>query len=170
MRFNPDIHHRQSTRIRTYDYSQYGAYFITIATANRESIFGEVCSGNMSLNISGDKVAAEWRALPSRFRGVILDEFIIMPNHIHGILIIDCADGNDENQGAASGAPTLGAIIRCLKSRSAIAVNKTYDRSGVPVWQRNYWDRVIRNESELQALRVYIQNNPQQWHADLLFP
>lgn len=170
MRFNPDIHHRQSTRIRAYNYSRHGAYFFTIATANRESMFGEVCNGNMSLNISGDKVASEWRALPSRFCGVILDEFIVMPNHIHGILIIDCADGNDKNQGAASGAPTLGAIIRCLKSRSAIAVNKTHDRSGVPVWQRNYWDRIIRNESELHAFRTYIQNNPQQWHADLLFP
>jgi putative transposase len=170
MRFNSDIHHRQSTRIRAYDYSRHGAYFFTIATANRESMFGEVCNGNMSLNISGDKVAGEWRALPSRFCNVILDEFIVMPNHIHGILIIDCADCKDENKGAASGAPTLGAIIRCLKSRSAIAVNKMHNRSGVPVWQRNYWDRIIRNESELHAFRTYIQNNPQQWHADLLFP
>jgi putative transposase len=166
MPFNPDIHHRKSHRMQGYDYRWPGAYFITICTYNRESVFGEIMDGTMHLNTAGDIVAEQWRALPDRYDGVSLGEFIIMPNHMHGILIID---GNGENQGSASSAPTLGAIIRCLKSRSAIAVNKACNREGVPVWQRNYWERIVRDKSELQAIRAYIRNNPQQWHADQLF-
>ena len=143
----------------------------------------------MRLNPAGEMARAEWEGLPQRFPSVTLDEFAIMPNHFHGIIVIsDVATcvasvgaplaapafksaattkgAASTNQGAASSAPTLGSIMRAFKSISAIAVNRLLDRQGRPLWQRNYYERVIRDDEEMYAARKYIQENPLQWDLD----
>jgi REP element-mobilizing transposase RayT len=129
----------------------------------------------MWLNDAGQIVERVWLGLPERFPYVALDEFVIMPNHFHGILVINDLVGaplaapgfkSDEISGAASGAPTLGTIVRGLKSISAIDVNRLLNRQRRPLWQRNYYERVIRNEIELSAVREYIHFNPTNWAED----
>ena len=88
MKFDPDIHHRQSIRLRGYDYASVGAYFITVCTRNRESLFGEVLDGEMQLNDAGWIVRQVWEELPQRFPSIALDACVVMPNHVHGIVIV----------------------------------------------------------------------------------
>ncbi len=187
MTYDPDIHNRHSIRLKGYDYSFAGAYSVTICVNGRESLFGDVTEGEMRLTDGGWIVERGWSALPERFPNVELDEWIIMPNHFHGIIIIHdtvgaplaapntspntsvATDNMNQgvlNQGAASGAPTVGEIIRAFKSISAVAVNRILNRQGVPVWQRNYYERVLRNEAELDAARRYILDNPMKWGED----
>ena len=146
---DPQVHRRRSIRLAGYDYSQTGAYFITICTHNRA----------LFLQTEGVQEAAcsVWHDLPARFPTVALDEFTVMPNHIHGIIFL---------MGAASSAPTLGKVIRAFKSISAIEANKALNRSGQPFWQRNYYEHIIRDEDELHALRQYIRDNPLKWDED----
>jgi len=168
MTFNPDIHHRRSIRFRDYDYSNAGAYFVTICTFQRECLFGEVQGGNFVSNEAGEIVTDIWMDLTKRFSSLSLDEFVVMPNHFHGILLFADAFGScaTSKPGAASGAPTLGTVLRAFKSLSAIAVNKTIGRQGVSLWQRNYYERVIRDEQELDVLRQYVAANPSQGEKD----
>jgi putative transposase len=132
----------------------------------------------VDLSNAGEIVLQTWETLPLRFPMVILDAFVVMPNHAHGILMI--ADTGmlsvGKKQGAASSAPTngggerntptLGKIMRSFKSISAIACNRVLERNGVPFWQRNYYERAIRNEDELNRFRQYIENNPIRWAED----
>lgn len=189
MTFNPEIHHRRSIRLKGYDYSQAGAYFVTICTNDKESIFGDVMDKEMRLNECGKITLNCWADLPKHYSQIELDEFIIMPNHVHGIVVfvgaplaapgIMAAPGIDvlpgasatknkaqKKKGAASSAPTLGDVIRTFKSMSAIAVNRVLDRQGVPVWQRNYYEHIIRNENELYKTRAYVADNPLNWETD----
>ena len=174
--FNPDIHHRQSTRLREYDYAGAGAYFVTVCVHERECLFGDIREDTMRLNEAGRIVESIWQAVPKRFPNVRLDEFRIMPNHFHGIIVITDVVGallaapdissSDSKQGAASSAPTLGKIMRMFKSISAIQVNLVLDRQGQPLWQRNYYERIVRDEEELATIREYIIANPMQWAED----
>jgi REP element-mobilizing transposase RayT len=168
--FDPDKHHRRSIRIKGYDYSRAGAYFVTICTHGRECLFGEIMDGEMRLNDAGQAAQAEWVRLPERFQSIELDEFVIMPNHLHGIILVEAGlappDGGAPNRGAASSAPTLGNILRAFKSISAIAVNRLLGRSGRSLWQRNYYEHIVRSENELAHIREYIANNPTQWALD----
>jgi REP element-mobilizing transposase RayT len=168
--FDPDKHHRRSIRIKGYDYSRAGAYFVTICTHGRECLFGEIMDGEMRLNDAGQAAQAEWVRLPERFQSIELDEFVIMPNHLHGIILVGAGlappDGGAPNRGAASSAPTLGNILRAFKSISAIAVNRLLGRSGRSLWQRNYYEHIVRSENELAHIREYIANNPTQWALD----
>ena len=172
MTFNPGIHHRRSIRLRHYEYSRPGAYFVTICTDQRECLFGHISDGKIVLNDTGRSVRYVWENLPSRFPSIALDSFVIMPNHIHGIIeIVGAALALPPNpavhkKGAASGAPTLGDVIRAFKSISAIRVNHLLSRYGQPLWQRNYYEHIIRNEEELNRIREYIQNNPLNWEMD----
>ena len=187
--FNPDIHHRRSLRVRDYNYSQAGAYFITICTRNRECLFGNVEGNAVLLNDVGRVVQGVWDALPVNFLGVELDAFVVMPNHVHGIIILNnvgvqfIAPHKDQGamhpQGVRRGvpgshaatptqnrAPTLGEIIRAFKARCTHRINQLRGTHGFPVWQRNYYEHVIRSESSLQEIREYISNNPAQWAFD----
>ena len=179
--YNPEIHHRQSIRLRDFDYSANGAYFVTMCTQARECLFGNICDGETALNEAGRMVESVWQALAEKFPEIVLDEYVIMPNHFHGIVCIvgaplaapgsdvcGCAKGDTiaENQGAASSAPTLGKIMRVFKSISAIEINRVLDRQGQPLWQRNYYERIIRDENELAAIREYIVSNPMRWDMD----
>lgn len=178
MTYDPDIHGRRSIRLREYDYSSASAYFVTICVHGRECLFGDIMDGVMQLNDAGEMVERVWLGLSARFPQVALDEFVVMPNHFHGIVVIKnvfdtvgaplAAPGfvSDQRSGAASSAPTLGAIVRGFKSLSAIDANRLLNRQGRPLWQRNYYERVIRNETELSAIREYIQFNSTNWAGD----
>ena len=182
---NSDIHHRRSIRLPGYDYSRAGAYFITICTQGRKCLFGDVAGGKMVLNEYGTIVANEWENT-ARIRDEIeLDEWVVMPNHFHGIVLIT---GNDRMgdrccRGDRPVAPTidpvvptgprprsLGALMAGFKSAVTKRVNETRNTSGVKLWQRNYWEHIVRNDHELNRIRTYIRNNPAQWETDKLYP
>jgi REP element-mobilizing transposase RayT len=190
MPYDPDRHHRRSIRLLDYDYAQAGAYFITICVRNRECLLGDIPGGDLHLSAAGALVAELWDALPTRFPTIELDAFVVMPNHVHGILVIidhshesqpdvvgaglalpeNQASAVSETKGNPWVAPTLGDILGAFKSISAIACNRLLDHSGVPFWQRNYWEHVIRDEDDLARLREYIANNPGKWIEDKYHP
>ena len=154
MEYNPDIHHRHSIRLVGYDYSQSGAYFITICTHNRECIFGEIVDQAMNYNELGNIVRSHWQKLALHHPNIDVDESIVMPNHLHGIIIIH------------ESSKPISEIIRGFKTFSARKINKLLDRKGYPLWQRNYYERIIRSEDELNNVRQYILNNPANWNQD----
>ncbi|MDO8811262.1 MAG: transposase [Gallionella sp.] len=173
--FDPDIHHRRSIRLRSYDYSQAGAYFITLCTQKRECLFGAVVDDGMRLNDVGRMVQNVLGALPDHYSCVGLDSFVVMPNHIHGIIMLHdvgaqfIVPNNDQgaaNPGAMNRAPTIGGIIRAFKACCTHGINQLRSVQGVSLWQRNYYEHVIRNEPSLQEIREYIANNPAQWAID----
>jgi putative transposase len=183
-------YHRRSIRLRGYDYSQVGAYFVTICTKDRECLFGEIVNGDVRMNAWGDIVRTCWDDMPRHFRDVQLDAFVVMPNHVHGILVCMRADGPTPGrhgivgaQHAAPlrqrGAPTndrlipfnvvpgsLGAMMRSFKSAVTKRMNILRAAPGVPVWQRNYYERVIRDADEMNRIREYIATNPAHWAED----
>ena len=184
MPYDPNRHHRRSIRLKGYDYSQAGAYFITLCTQDRACLFGKVVNGEMRLNDAGRMVLAEWNRLPERFPQVVLDAFVVMPNHVHGILVItDPAPTAGATLGATVGAtvgatlvvaptaPTVGNIIGAFKSRVTVEYIRGVKTSGWPpfrgrLWQRNYYEHIIRNERALNAIRQYIIENPRRWQMD----
>lgn len=156
MKYNSKIHHRRSIRLKEYDYSQCGAYFINICTKNRERYF-EKYKQLKSI------VKHQWKNIPNRFSHVELDEYIIMPDHFHGILFLQSLDW-----AGARPAPTIGKIIGSFKSLCIhdwlkhIYKNKINEIG--KFWQRNYYEHIIRNEKELNRIREYIINNPLKSH------
>jgi REP element-mobilizing transposase RayT len=139
---------RKSPRIREYDYAA-GSYFVTVCVRSRACILGDVVDDEMRLSRVGKIVVASWRAIPAHFPSVSLDVFVVMPNHFHGILSLS----------RAGHAPPLPAVIGSFKGAASRA-------AGRRLWQRSFYDRVIRNESELQALRQYVVDNPLAWALD----
>jgi len=175
--YDPELHHRQSIRLRDYDYSKEGMYFVTICTKNHECVFGSIVGGAMQKNDVGHAVERYWNEIPQHFPHVGLDVYVIMPNHLHGIVIVGANNHSPSLPPALKRPPrpttsgtskTLGSIVRGFK----IAVTKWMRcNTAIPdVWQRNYWEHVVRDESELERIREYIQNNPAQWEMDRLNP
>jgi len=163
-------HNRRSIRLKEYDYSTPGAYFITICAHNRACLFGDIKDGVMVLNEYGGIVRFTWDDLPNHIRNIELDKFIVMPNHFHGIINIVSLDANDVGAGSEP-APTikhyaLSEMIRQLKTFSAKRINELRRDIGVCVWQRNYYEHVIRDENELTRVREYIAGNPLEWDSD----
>ena len=168
--------HRRSNRLQDYDYSQAGAYFVTLCTHGRALMFGEVVDGIMRMNEAGQAADRCWLGISSHFPHVESDAFVVMPNHVHGILVItDGAVGaknfsplHDTNNPAhrPTGTPskTIGSIIRGFK----IGVTKWFreNTDTYTVWQRNYYEHIIRNEESLTRIRQYIVDNPAQWGFD----
>ena len=193
MKYNPDQHHRQSIRLKGYDYASSGAYFITICAHHRECLFGEIVDGEMRLNKLGEIVRSHWMKLPQHHAHLQLDAFIVMPNHVHGILVL-----TDDPVGAGSAdrvsvepmrvtskpalpgsadrvsTPTnrhgISEMIRQFKTFSARRINRIRNVKGLPVWQRNYYEYIIRNDVALQHIQQYIHNNPLSWQQDQLHP
>lgn len=164
MKFNPDKYHRRSIRLKDYDYSQPGGYFVTVCTKNRECMFGEIIDGAMDLNDLGEIVQKCWKDLPDHFPHIELDTFTIMPSHVHGIIMLHNNVGaqliapESTIQGMINHAPTLGQIIRTFKATTTRFIRR--DISTRFNWQRNYYEHVIRNEKSLAEIREYITNNP----------
>ena len=190
MKFDPQKHHRHSIRLQGYDYSQAGAYFVTIVTWQREMLFGEIVDGVMVLNDFGKIVQWEWLDLPKRFKYLELGTYIIMPNHVHCILIFhdhvgatrqgltDALAGKEPMQTIDSdgidGSPlprgpkpaSLGAIMSQFKSRVTKRLWKIPALKNTPIWQRNYYEHIIRSESEMDRITRYIESNPSMWMDD----
>ena len=184
MKHDPDVHHRRSVRLRGYDYSAAGAYFVTICVHGRECLLGEIRNSEMVLNDAGNAVREWWQGVPDHFVNVHLDEFIIMPNHFHGIVVItnvwagsprpplnstNMNQGGETPQNQGGETPplrTLGQIIGYFKYQSTKQINQMRKNPGCPVWQRNYYERVIRDERELDDARKYIVENPIKWDLD----
>jgi len=199
MAYNPNIHHRRSIRLKGYDYSQAGAYFITICCKDRKCRFGKIVVGAsvMELNECGQIAYDEWLKLSERFSNFELDVFQIMPNHMHGIIVLNDIVGatlvvvqNAVAQNVPNGiialndvgatarvAPTttnatIGDIVGAYKSLVAngcLDIYKTKNETMGKLWQRNYYEHIIRNEQSYQTISDYIINNPAKWKDDKFF-
>lgn len=197
-KYNPNIHHRKSIRLKGYDYSQAGLYFITICVQDRECLFGHVENGEMMLNDAGRMVENEWLKLPQRFTNIELHEFVVMPNHFHSIIEIVGATlvvaqndtgqpdmgqphtGQPENQkgqpqGIAPTKPkTIGDMMGAFQSIVTVEYIRGVKQHGWQpfngkLWQRNYWEHIIRDEQSYQRISEYIINNPKNWNNDKFY-
>lgn len=180
---------RKNIRLKEYDYSFPGWYYVTICTFNRINLFGKIADGKMVLNEDGKIVEEEWLQTKEIRKNVDLDYYIIMPNHLHGIIIIEQSfedviiKGRGElnspekiDSGRIQYAPTndtfispshtLGAIVRGFKSSVTKKIRELSGNSELRIWQRNYYEHIIRNDNDLRRIRTYIQNNPLKWELD----
>jgi REP element-mobilizing transposase RayT len=182
---NSEKHQRRSIRLSEYDYSFPNWYYITICTNERRNLFGSVKNGKMILNKFGNVVEGEWIRTKEARKYVDLDYYVIMPNHLHGIIIIEQSIENGrgelnsptkDNSGRMQYAPTnikfkspshtLGAIVRGFKSSVTKRLRELSGNYDLKIWQRNYYEHIIRNESDLQNIRKYITLNPLKWEID----
>lgn len=162
MAYDPHKHHRRSIRLKGYDYSQKGVYFVTICVQKGHCLLGETAVQEM--------IQVWWEKLPEKFTAVVLDAFVIMPNHIHFIIAIVAPHPRDD-----VGAVTLGEIVQWFKTMTTNAYIRGVKEQGWEpfpgkLWQRNYYEQIIRDERHLTAVRQYIHNNPANWAADKLHP
>jgi len=175
---NDTKYHRRSIRLPHYDYSQAGAYFVTICVYQRECLLGEIVGGEMILNEYGKIADSCWREIPNHFPHVELDEHIVMPNHLHGIIVMVGArhavplplqQQNGTICREKFGQPVSGTIptvVRSFKSAVTKQINQNRNTPGIPVWQRNYYEHIIRDDNDLNRIREYIMNNPLKWCED----
>lgn len=203
-KYNPNIHHRKSIRLKGYDYSQSGLYFITICCQDRNCRFGEIENDEMILNDSGKMVEKQWNDLPNRFQNIALHEMIVMPNHFHGILeivgatLVVAPNNNTvapnydaqiqppfttgqppfttgQPQGIAHTKPkTVGDMMDAFKSIVTVEYIRGVKNLGWQpfdgkLWQRNYYEHIIRDEQSYQRIAQYIINNPAKWQEDKFF-
>ena len=179
-KFDSQKHHRRSIRLQEYDYSQAGAYYVTIVTYHRDCLFGEIINEEMILNVFG-KIADEcWRAIPDHFPNVELGAYVIMPNHVHGIIVITNGEtiiGATPRRGMIYRAPTenieqfgkpvkesLPTIIRTYKAAVTRIIGREHNATSI--WQRNYYEHIIRDEKDLQNKTDYINANLSLWDDD----
>ena len=190
-KFDPQKHHRRSIRLQGYDYSQAGAYYVTIVTQGRECLFGEIIDGEMYLNEYGEIVQNWWNEILIHFPNVELGAFVIMPNHVHGIIFKtterrgevlsprdnpnnNIQDGHGvgtDNQGGGTPPlqkpPILGQIVAYFKYQSTKEMNRIEIHKAITkFWQRNYYEHIIRDEKDLQNKTDYIEANPSLWDED----
>jgi REP element-mobilizing transposase RayT len=192
-KYNPEIHHRRSIRLRGYDYAREGMYFITLCCQNMAHLFGQIIDGEMVLNEYGTIAFNEWLNTPNVRKNVELGAFVVMPNHVHGIIIINCRrgelhsplndtidDGTGElhsplndtidngtgecNSPLIGPSQTIGAIVRGYKSSVTKQLNLL--NIGCAVWQRNYYERIIRDEFAYRIISEYIIKNPLKWKGN----
>jgi len=156
---------RKHNRLSKYDYSQNGYYFVTICTRNKQEYFGKIENGKMVLNKYGTIVAIYWEGIPKHYQGVTLDEWRIMPNHIHGIIVISNTVGT-EHCSVPTKCVSLSQIIKSFKDASIKQIRSEFGDICFS-WQRSFYDHVIRSEKELMEIREYINNNPKQWELDV---
>jgi REP element-mobilizing transposase RayT len=172
MTYDTENHQRRSIRLKEYDYSQEGAYFVTICTHKKVCILSEITNGEMRLNKYGNVVIKCWLEVPHHFPNVEIDTFVVMPNHFHGILVIhDCrGEVTSPTPKGAETAPlrryTLGQIMAYFKYQTTKSINQICHTPGTRLWQRNYYEHVIRNEHDLNDIRQYILDNPVKWDMD----
>ena len=198
MAYDPALPRRRSLRLQAYDYAKAGAYFITIVTQDRRRLFGEIAAGEVRLNEVGRLIRKFWESLPDRFTGVALDAFVVMPNHIHGVIVMDPPVGaplvgarprrgdadatGDRPRATTRVAPTGGSggyalsdVIGAYKSLTTAEYARRVTADGWPafpgrLWQRNYYEHVVRGEEDMDRIRAYIRDNPLQWEFDVENP
>ncbi len=195
MPYDPQIHHRRSIRLKGYDYSSQGAYFVTLVCQYRDCIFGKILDGRIGFSKVGEIAQREWRRIERNFLFARIDEFVIMPDHLHGIIWIlpftgeastsgnqsGCDQGkgsilgNTHNNRIVDASPkplngtqpnSLGAIIQNFKSVSTRKINHASGSPGTKIWQREPYEHIIRGEPELARIRRYIHDNPLHWEQD----
>jgi hypothetical protein len=178
--YDPKKHHRRSVRLRGWDYSHAAAYFVTLVTDNRVEIFGRIVNDAMQLSTYGRIAEEYWQEVPAHFNNVELDVFVVMPNHVHGIIVILdevpavgaqhaaplLHNGGAVDNGDVVKPGSLPAIMRSYKSAVTRYINLHRQTPGMTVWQRSFHDRIIRNDRELEARREYIVNSPLAWALD----
>jgi putative transposase len=208
MTFDPDANHRQSTRLENFDYSSPGAYFVTVCANGRSYLFGEILEDEMKLNEAGEMVKRKWLEMPASFDHLKIDEFVIMPNHVHLILVLSVSQegehrvrpykigidpptnrrgdlydrpadetiprvANEYQHPTGTTNGSVGRIIQLFKTvTTGEYIRGVHDLSWPPfekrLWQRNYFERVIRDERGLQNARTYVLENPLKWHLDVM--
>lgn len=184
MNYDPAKHHRRSIRLKDYDYTQAGAYFITLCVENRACVLGDVIDGEMQLSTTGVIVAEAWEWLAQQYPYVAIDEYVVMPNHFHGIIVIDAPTvwavreppiiipTEPPTVGAVREPPNqpprkpLGRLIGAFKTVSTKRINELNTTPGIVFWQRNYYEHIIRHENALDRIRRYIIHNPMKWAID----
>ena len=180
---------RKSIRLKEYDYSTPGYYFVTVCTKDRKCLFGKIIDQGMELNDAGWMVEKVWNELPAYYPNISIDTFVVMPNHIHGIIIIDSVGAGPcacpGHPGAIDGQPqgvaptkmkfSLPDAVHRFKSLTTnkyitgVKQNK-WEPFNDKLWQRSYYEHVIRNDIDLTETREYITNNPKKWHLDRYNP
>jgi putative transposase len=174
MTYDPVRHHRRSIRLPGYDYSRESAYFLTICSAGRVCIFGQVIDGRMRLSAAGEIVNEEWDRSAQVRSELRLDAFVVMPNHIHGIVLIGTPPGVVfQTRAPGRGTPgrlrpprSLPSFVAGFKSSVTSRINAIRGTPGEPVWQRNYYEHIARNAADLERIRRYIVANPARWSID----
>jgi len=172
-KYDPARYQRRSIRLPAYDYAQPGAYFLTVVTHQRQCLFGETVDGRVLLSGHGEAVEQEWLRSTQIRREIQLDAFVVMPNHIHGIVIVG-AHGRAPllHRSPLRSAPlhrsprSLSSFVAGFKSAVTKRINEMRGTPGLLVWQRNYYEHVIRNDRELARVRQYIVDNPARWEDD----
>ena len=175
---NPEFYRRKSLRLKEFNYANPGAYYVTICAYRQKCIFGKIKNEACNKSDIGEIVVKEWEKLPLRFQNIRLDAFVVMPNHLHGVLwIMDPETENRQNQIASAEdklvrLPTLGKIIGAYKSLVVHECLKRYKEQNAEmgkIWQQNYYEHIIRNEEDYLRIIEYIQNNPLKWELDRLY-
>ena len=191
MDHDPAPRGRRSVRLKGYDYATAGAYFVTVVTQERLCLFGDVTDGKVRLSVAGRLVRRVWESLPDRFAGLALDAFVVMPNHVHGVVVMDrpagaplvgdrsgrgAADPGDRPGATTRVAPTpdgyaLSDVVHAYKSSTTAHYARRVTADGWPpfpgrLWQRNYYEHVVRGDDDLDRIRTYIQENPLKWELD----
>ncbi len=159
-------HNRRSIRLKGFDYTQPGAYFITLVTQDRACLFGDIQDGCMLPSPEGIIVDETWHELEDRYPYLECDAWIVMPNHVHGILIYQEAPPYYSREAAGGPIKPLGQIVGAFKTMSTKRINLRRGTPGAVVWQRNYYEHIIRNDVEWSRIRQYIAMNPHRWAAD----
>jgi putative transposase len=161
---------RKSPRLKNYDYSQSGAYFVTICTEGRQHLFGEVENSAMQISQTGQLCIEHWDDLPKHFPSIELDGFVVMPNHVHGILLLtEHPVGTTSMQSARpTKRPKLGTVIATYKAAVTRHVHRLNLLEG-QIWQDRYNDHIIRNERSLNYVRNYVATNPERWEQDTFY-
>ena len=180
MIYDPSIHHRRSIRLRGYDYSREGAYYVTVCTREKKCLFGNIIGKKMLLNDAGKMIRSVWQGIPDRFPNIDLDEFIVMPNHIHAVFVINqqdmcrgepCVRPHNRQNGTLPN--TVGRILQAYKSITTDEYIAGVKQRGwkpfrYKLWQRNYWEHIIRDTEDYNHICEYIYDNPAQWQNDPL--
>lgn len=181
MTFDPDKHHRRSIRLPGFDYSQEGMYFVTICTKDRRDLFGDVYDGKMNVNPAGNMLQMVWDEMPVHYSGIKTDAFVIMPNHIHAIIILVGAaprgrpemilvQPSGQPQGVAPTISLSDAVHRFKSMTTKRYLEGIKHHGWAPflgkLWQRNYYEHIIQDVESFQTIREYIIQNPMRWESD----
>lgn len=171
MKYDPEKHHRRSIRLKEYDYRLAGAYFVTIVAQDRECLFGDIVNGEMQSNDAGQMINQIWQELPNHYPGVDIDLFVVMPNHFHGIIVLLSPFPQNRADKDSFTPLSLADIVHRFKTLTTTRYIHGVKQLGWRpfnrrLWQRNYYEHVIRNEQALDGIRDYIDQNPLMWMED----
>ena len=181
MKYDLKIHHRTSIRLRGHDYTQAGEYYVTLCVKDRECLLGEIVQNHVKLSRIGEIAKKCWEEIPKHFPNAGLDEYVIMPNHIHGVIILDNPVGtrltvgiehavgtrHAVSQHERFGKPICGSLSTIIRSFKSAASNRIHSEGySAFAWQSRFYEHIIRNGRDLDRIRKYILDNPCNWTKD----